>query len=516
MKTRFHPAAAIPALFFALVIASGHALPQSPQTPPESREIQAALKIADLNARIKELERIKTAYPQSQLMASIDRGLFAAKVDLCETVDAVDALQRPLLSEGTGFARFDKYYFACDRIFRHPNLERFDSARVTAILESYNAAYAKLASDPEFITSIPEDQRRHIASYTGSMLIYLARAYLAEKRAGAILETLGKYQAAGALPDASFHFYRAEAEALQGRDAQAYDDYFVAAVDSYRDSEAKARALYRKLRGAETGFDEALEAKWRSLPFHPEPFVPPPGWSGKGVLAELFTGSECGPCVAADLGFDGLLEAFERKHLIVLEYHLPIPGPDPFMNPATKTRQDYYGVGSTPTSVFDGERKFAGGGARPRAETKFREYKGEIEVRAAESPGVALTVEASRRGAQVRVSCSFDKTLPGTDCNVALVETEARYRGSNGIVFHKMIVRGLAVVDPAAEAPSAAFDLAALESAAVKHLEDYEKERDFKFKEKKTAVDPARLAVVVFVQDRATKKVLNATFTGVK
>jgi thiol-disulfide isomerase/thioredoxin len=43
------------------------------------------------------------------------------------------------------------------------------------------------------------------------------------------------------------------------------------------------------------------------------------------VLAELFTGSECPPCVGADLAFDGLVEAVPAKYLAVLVYHLPIP-----------------------------------------------------------------------------------------------------------------------------------------------------------------------------------------------
>jgi thiol-disulfide isomerase/thioredoxin len=506
----------VPALIFALCLAPLPTASQTQPPPPESKEIQAALKIADLNARIKELERIKAVYPESRLIASIERNILAARVDLCETVDEVDAIQRPFLSQGAGLARLDNFYYACDRILRHKNLGRFDKARVTALIESYYEDYVKASTDPSVLKDVPEDQRRHIASYTGSMSLFLVQAYLGEARADKILEILERYQKTGAPLDAGFFFYRAEAEALQGKDAEAYEDFFTAAVDNYRDSEAKARALYRKLRGTEEGFDASLEAKWRGLPFHPEPFVAPADWSGKAVLAELFTGSECPPCVAADLGFDGLLEAFAPKHLVVLEYHLPIPGPDPLMNPASKARQDYYGVGSTPTPFFDGERKFPGGGSRPRAEAKFMEYRGEIERRVSETPPVALKIDAVRNGGEVKVSCAFDKELPGADAHIVLVEKEARYRGSNGIVFHKMVVRGLLAVDPTAKPSTAVFDLAKIEQAAIKHLEDYEKERAFQFKEKKAAVDPSRLAVVAFVQDRASKKVWNAAFAEVK
>lgn len=505
------------AAVLAIFLAAGPAAASpAQQPPPERAEIQAALKIADLKARIKELERIKAAYPQSSLMASIDRNILGAQIDLCETLDEIDAFQRPLLSQGAGFARLDAFYFACDRIFRHRNLARFDKSRVTAVIEAYNEAYAKAAVDPAVLKDIPVDQRKYIASYTGSMLIYLARAYADEGRADMIVKTLERYREAGAVLDASYAYYKAEAAALRGRDNEAYEDYFTAAVDGYRDSEDKARAVHKKLLGTEAGFAAALEAKWRELPFHPEPFAAAEGGSGRTVLAELFTGSECPPCVAADLGFDGLLEAFTPKHLAVLEYHLPIPGPDPLMNPATKARQDYYGVTSTPTPFFDGERKFPGGGPRPRAEEKYKEYRGEIERRALEAAGVAIEARAVREAGQVRVSASFDKSVPGADRLVALVEKEARYRGSNGIVFHKMVVRGLRPLDPSARTAVAVFDLAGLEGAAVKHLEDYEKERGFTFKEKKAAADPANLAVVVFVQDRIARKVLNAAFADVR
>ncbi|MEJ2616128.1 MAG: hypothetical protein P8Z35_14305 [Ignavibacteriaceae bacterium] len=54
---------------------------------------------------------------------------------------------------------------------------------------------------------------------------------------------------------------------------------------------------------------------------------------GNVVLAELFTGAECGPCVAADRAFDELSEYFPRTALAILEYHVHIPGPDPLTNP---------------------------------------------------------------------------------------------------------------------------------------------------------------------------------------
>jgi hypothetical protein len=501
-----------------LVLAcSGRAFPLLQQEqPPEGKEVQAALKLDDLNARIKELERIKAAYPQTRLLAAIDRNIFAARVGLCETVDAVDELQKPLLTQGTGFARLDNFYFACDRVLNHRNVDRFDRARVTAVIESYVSEYLKAAADPEVIRDIPEAQGKYIASYTASMFLFEAQARLRAGLTEKALETLDKYKTAGGGPDAAFAYYSAEAYALQGRDADASAAYFTAAVDNYRDSDAKARAYYQKVNGTLDGFDARLEAKWRELPYHPEPFIPAAVWKGKSVLAEIFTGSECPPCVAADLGFDGLIEAFDPRYLVVLEYHLPIPGPDPLMNPATRRRQEFYGVSSTPTPFFDGEQKFPGGGGKLRAEEKFKEYRGEVEARVSAAPAVVLKVAAVRRGGAVTVDCSFDAVVPGAAYNVALVEREVRYRGSNGIVFHKMVVRDIVSLDPSAKPARATFDLAVVERLAGKHLEDFEKERSVRFKEKKSGIDQARLAAVLFVQDQGTKRVLNAACADVK
>ena len=504
------------ALILMLFVSAAPAKPRPQQSPPERKEVQASLRIADLKARLKELERIKAAYPESGMMASIDRNILAAKVELCETLDEVDVLQRPLLVLGAGFGRLENYYSACDRIFDHRNIDRFDKARVAALVESYFDGYIKAAEDPAVLKDIPEDQRKYVASYTAEMSLFLVRAYLGTARVEKTKDVLESYKRAGGPIDAAFSYYQAESLSLEGKSAAAYEYYFTAAVDNYRDSESKARSLHQKLRGTMDGFDAALDAKRRELPFPVQPFSPASGWSGKAVLVELFTGSECPPCVGADLGFDGLLEAFDRKYLVILEYHLPIPGPDPLMTPASKARQEYYASRGTPTPFFDGEQKFGGGGPRAHAAAKYSEYRGEVEKRVMERPQVALEVKAVRRGGVVAVSYSFDKVLPGSDYNAALVEKEVRYKGGNGIVFHKMVVRDFLNLDPSTKPAELMIDLAKTEAASAKHLADYEKEMSFEFKEKKSSLDPANLAVIFFVQDRTTKKVANAAFAQVR
>ena len=51
-----------------------------------------------------------------------------------------------------------------------------------------------------------------------------------------------------------------------------------------------------------------------------------PSWyvvakNDRAVLVELFTGSQCPPCVAADLAFDTLAKTYKPADAILLEYH---------------------------------------------------------------------------------------------------------------------------------------------------------------------------------------------------
>jgi thiol-disulfide isomerase/thioredoxin len=262
-----------------------------------------------------------------------------------------------------------------------------------------------------------------------------------------------------------------------------------------------------------------LEAQPNALPFHPEPFKAPSDWKGKAVLAELFTGSECPPCVGADLGFDGLIESVPSKYLVILEYHLPIPRPDPMMNPATKLRQGFYGVNSTPTVVIDGTNKMIGGGNRAMAEGKYQQYKAAVEPLLSAGPEVSLKVGGTLAGGVVKVDYSFDKAVPGAEYHLVLVQDEVEYKGSNGLALHKLVVRDLVTVEPAA-AKSASFDLARSEKATDAYLTEFEKTYtrvpNFKWAVRHNAIARRGLKVAFFVQDAASKRVLNAVLADVE
>jgi tetratricopeptide (TPR) repeat protein len=487
------------------------------QQPPEYKELMSALRIEDLAARLKELERIKAAYPQSRYAAAIDNAILASRIGLAPDVDAVVKLQQPAIQSAQGTGRIFAYYSAAMQIVRHKNIAQFDKNKVTKTVEVYVAEGLKLASDPEFIDTIPPDQRDYARSNAPTLHLALALAYLNEGRAEKSQKSLQDYVKSGGVQEKTYHYVLGTTMGALGKNKEALDSFLRAAAEGFEDSAKKAKEYWSKVNGSSEGFEAGLEARQRQLPFQIERFEPAKEWKGKTVLAELFTGSECPPCVAADLGFDGLIESFGPEHLAALEYHLPIPRPDPIMNMATRRRGRFYGVNSTPAVFFDGESFAGGGGARQMAEEKYQQYAQAVKARVYNQAELRLKVSARLTGDDVRVRFSADKDLAGVECQFALVQEEEVYRGGNGIVYHKMVVRDFLTLDrAAAKDKTARFNIVQAEKDAEARLAEIEKERGFTFEEKHTRIDRARLLVVFFLQDSLTKKVYNAAVTKVE
>lgn len=487
------------------------------QQPPEYKELMSAIRIEDLNARIKELERIKAAYPQSRYAAAIDSAISVARIGLAPDVDAIVKLQQPVLQSAQGTGRIFSYYSASMQILRHKNIAQFDKKKITKAVEEYVADGLKLASDPEFVKTIPPDQRDYARSNAPTLYLALAMAYLNEGQAEKSQKCLQDYVKSGGMQEKTYDYLLGSTLGAMGKNKEALDSFLRAAAESFEDAAEKAREYWIKVNGSSEGFEAGLEARQRQLPFPVEHFEPSKEWKGKTVLAELFTGSECPPCVAADLGFDGLIESYGPEHLAVLEYHLPIPRPDPIMNMATRRRGRFYGVNSTPAVFFDGESRAGGGGARQMAEEKYKQYAAEVKARVYTQSELQLKVSAKLAGDDIKVKFSADKDLAGVDYQFALVQGEEKCRGGNGIVFHKMVVRDFLTLDrAAAKDKNARFNIVQAEKDAEARLTEHEKEKGFTFEERHSRIDRTRLLVVFFLQDGLTKKVYNAAVARVE
>ncbi|HMJ26633.1 MAG TPA: tetratricopeptide repeat protein [Pyrinomonadaceae bacterium] len=278
-----------------------------------------------------------------------------------------------------------------------------------------------------------------------------------------------------------------------------------------------------------TGLEEMLDEKYRKLNagLRFDHYQATAKRSNRTALAELFTGSGCGPCVAADLGFDGLLERYNRQELVVLVYHLHIPLPDPMTNAATVERGKYYGVPGTPTPVVDGLRLPSSGGSREMTKGFYDRINPKVEAELESPANADIKLTATADGDGIKANVTVDKVTaasPDLKLQIALTENELRYTGENGMRFHPMVVRSLAGKDSLGFALAAAgptnvewtFDLKAMTDQLRKYLDSYEQQGHrgdtFTFSEKKFQIDRGNLSLVAFVQDMKTKQVLQTVY----
>src|SRR5262249_2275595 len=130
-------------------------------------------------------------------------------------------------------------------------------------------------------------------------------------------------------------------------------------------------------KGLGAWLDELYEARIRWIATEKQP----PRGKDEGtrvVLCELFTNGYCQPCVSADVATAALENTYAKSEVIVVRYHQPKPGPDPFSNEETADRFKQYNLNGTPTLVVNGRRFPGGGGPLSEAPRTYRRVKGDI------------------------------------------------------------------------------------------------------------------------------------------
>ena len=231
--------------------------------------------------------------------------------------------------------------------------------------------------------------------------------------------------------------------------------------------------------------------------------------------------------MGAGLAFNGAHERYTRQDFIWLNYHVHIPLPDPMVNPSTVARRTFYGVNSSPSYFFDGESD-GGGGSAENAKSIFEsKVDPKIQKHLEAPPEAAIKVQAIQAGNTVKAKATVSKVTNKSDklrVQIVLAEESVTFSGENGERFHPMVVRGMAVDAKAAQGFALApgkggsfeytFDLAKLMADAKEGLikfETVERKGEYTFREKKHEIKNG-LVAVAFVQDEATKKVLQATY----
>jgi hypothetical protein len=280
--------------------------------------------------------------------------------------------------------------------------------------------------------------------------------------------------------------------------------------------------------------DEAKEVKERikkiDLSLKPQPFAGRKGKSDRAVLVELFTGAECPPCVAADMAFDALGKSFKPSEVILLQYHLHIPGPDPLTNPDTEARSRFYKgkLRGTPAVFMDGVAGPAGGGKADDAEDKYQEYTGAVEQLLEKAAGAKIKLTATRKGEKIDVNAEVSdasQTGPEVRLRVVLVEEAVSYTGANKLPVHHHVVRAFAdspdgtILKNKDLKKAMTIDLDEVRKTNKEYLDKYAEKLKadmLEFPNKERPMELKNLKVVAFVQNDDDGEVLQAVQVDVK
>lgn len=244
----------------------------------------------------------------------------------------------------------------------------------------------------------------------------------------------------------------------------------------------------------------------------------PPDATHRTVLVELFTGTECPPCVAADLATAALRETYSPSQVIVLQYHQHIPGPDPLCNQDAEDRFVYYEGQGTPTVIVDGVDAPAAGGVLQHVARVYGALREAVDRRLTVPSAITISASAETIDDVIHVKASVsglrEDQLDKVRLRLALVEDSVKYTASNGVREHHGVVRELlgGARGTGAKAGQLNYSVSLPRAELKQHLVDYltqfEIGRNVNFAEKPLVLQP--LSLVAWVQDDSTREVLQA------
>lgn len=552
---------------------------------PEQKALDAALRISRPTDRLAALDKILASYPASPVLNNVDAQVLSLVLQMPDAEDsAAEVFTRMLAripASATADVRFQETVAPAARLIgRKVLLDQTEKALTAALapreLSSHlraaghyqlgrlaaargdmvkaEAEYRAGASESpaavsalvglfldrgqqdkaeQFLLEVVKSTPVNVAALTSLTNLYRADPVRSE----AILrDAVGRDPM---LPAALISL--AKLEHARGDEASALDRYLTAAAMQFmRGPDAEAlTALYTKRHGSLDTMEAEINKRYLTLPkaLKATPYSPTPARTNRVVLVEMFTGSACPPCVAADLAFDAVMDRYDRATVIPISYHQHIPGPDPMVTPETAARRDYYSINGVPTMHIGGALAAneagtnLGGGGRSRAPAVYDEYVKLID-RALETPSdAALSVTGAIAGDAVTVTTNVT-ALPanasGLTLHVILAEKTLLFGGENGIRGHHMVVRGMAGANGQGQPLSATgntthtFNLATIRQSITRSLaQDIARRRagggsqTFAAEDRAmTTIDPSQLVAIAFVQ-AGNKRVIQSTIAPV-
>ncbi len=495
---------------------------------PEQAAFDEATKIKDLAQRLPALRKIQADYPTSTFLRQVNSVVLNILIGLPDKrAEIGPAFTKVVADAKAGYPPATQILILSSPISRALDLGITLDGADTAVQAALDAA-DKNTVDPSVLAMGQE---------------MLGRLFQAKgNNAAAETAYLAALKLDGGLKSAPVGLAKIAAAAGNNEKALAYYLQAAAAGGLKGDDDAAFRALYIKVNGSSKDIDNDIDRAFRESfpnPVEPEKWRPSPSRTSRMVLSELFTGSACPPCVAADYALDAAMERYPSSAMATLVYHVHIPGPDPMTTVASAARKEYYKqyVLGVPTFIVDGGLARLGGGPRGNAGITYGNYASVIDGRMNAAPEATLALKTSLKGGTVRVTTSISnlaaqyKDAKGLTLQVALAEQELRFSGENGMRFHPLVVRAMAggaapgvpvTIDSSGKRSiDTTFDLAAIPTDVTSSLAAEIKKRRgnetagstpavYKAEgHAYTAVDASKLIVVAFLQD-ADKHVLQA------
>lgn len=284
--------------------------------------------------------------------------------------------------------------------------------------------------------------------------------------------------------------------------------------------------LWKQQHGGPEGLEAYLNQAYEKsiYRFADEPAKPrSDGTANRVVLCELFTGSQCPPCVSADVATGGVQKTYDRSQVIVLRYHEHIPGEDPLANEDSEARFfNYYNGRGTPTLVLNGKQVDGPGGFLQQVSELYDRLRQEIDPLLAEKSPIAIMPKAHAEDGVLSISAEVSGLSEPSDdlrLRLALAEDDLEYVAPNGIRRHEMVVRAMPG-GPAGIAPengqfqfTESIKLADFRQRLFDYLTAYEQGNGVKFSVKPLKLD--KLHLVAFLQNDSTHEVLQTVVVPV-
>ena len=503
-----------------------------PEMPPESKAFTDASRIMDPVKKIEALEQWQKDYPNASNLSSADELILST---LIERFPRQRERIRKLAKSMYRGARPDQKSGMANRLANTllegdaflKDAEHYAKIGVSSLtqagyLEQQHKQYARRKQKPPK----DEDLLKRFRETRADRIATLGRVYFKmglTARARPLLE-----QSYGVVPDQPVVAAALGDLSWKAGDESKALDYLMPALLSGRPAataiaKPDVEALYRKTHGGSLdGFDAMLDAEYHKRypnPVPVEPYKASDKRSDRLVLAEVFTGSGCPPCVGADLAFDAALERYSRSQLAVVMYHVHVPQPDPMTTAETPDLSKAYGVRGVPTYFIDGKEIGGGGGGRDYAKNVYQRFNPAIEKDLETPPDAKIAATAHVEGNTVQVKAAVsDVKSESKDLKVVvlLLEKQIRYTGENGIRFHPMVVRAVGGAKLSVDGIEQKFDLDAVSASLKTSLDDYQAKghrgKVFKFTEKKYQIDRGNLAVAVFLKNENDQHVLQAAY----